>query len=88
MNVRLLKSKMALVGVTQRNIAELLNKTDASISAKFSGKSPLYIDEAEKICEILKITSPHEMGAIFLQTPSQNGDNFVADATNIKEVSA
>ena len=74
-NIRLLRGKMAIAGKTQKDIATLLNKTEASISAKFKGKSPLYIDEAEAICEYLQISSPSEKAEIFLPPISRNGDS-------------
>jgi len=76
MNTRLLRSKMVLAGKTQKDIAHLLGKTEATVSAKFKGKCPLFIDEADAICGALGITNQAEKAEIFLNNSSLKGDGI------------
>ncbi len=43
---------------TQRDIAEVLNITEASVNAKLNGRSDFTIREAETITEYLEIQNP------------------------------
>ena len=78
MNTNLLKAKMVLAGKTQKDLAVALSKTESSISAKFTGKSPLYIDEAEKICALLNINDPKEKRRNFFHNPIPKRDKRVS----------
>jgi len=68
---RKLRSKMELAGVTQKELAEALSVSENTISAKLNGKSRLYLDEIEKLCSFLGITSDFEKAEIFLSRTSQ-----------------
>lgn len=73
-NSRLLRSKMALAGITQRELAAKMKKAENTISAKINGKSRLYLDEIDEICEALDISSDAEKAEIFLNKMSQFRD--------------
>ncbi|MDR1329555.1 MAG: DUF739 domain-containing protein [Oscillospiraceae bacterium] len=49
MNINLLKSKMALYGDKNYNLADVLGITPASISAKLTGRFKFTLSEIEKI---------------------------------------
>ena len=68
---RKLRSKMALAGITQRDLAERMKKAENTISAKINGKSRLYLDEIDEMCTILNIHSTAEKADIFLGNSSQ-----------------
>lgn len=70
-DVNKLKSRMVLVGHTQRTlVAELRDKgvpmTENTFSAKMNGKSQFYVEDALAICEILGIEKAEDKAAIFL----------------------
>ena len=54
-NTRKIKGRMAELGLTQKDIAEKLDLSQATVSQKISGSRPLYLDEAQKIAELLCI---------------------------------
>ena len=72
---RKLKSRMALAGITQRGLAERLNRSENTVSAKVNGKSRLYLDEIDEICSILGIDSAAEKAEIFLSNSSRLRDD-------------
>lgn len=73
-NKNLLRSKLAAVGMTQKNLGALIGMSENTISAKINGCSRLYVDEAERICLALGIDNPIEKAEIFLSRSSQNRD--------------
>ena len=74
-NIRLLKSKMALMDINQCDLATYLGISIQSVSAKLTGKAPLYLGDVERICTLLEITSPIEKTDIFLPESSLKGDD-------------
>ena len=73
-NERKLKGKMALAGITQRDLAIKLKKAENTISAKLNGKSKLYLDEIDAMYDILNITTAQEKAEIFLNEASPDWD--------------
>ena len=70
-DVNKLKSRMVLVGHTQKTlVAELCAKgfpmTENTFSAKMNGRSQFYVEDAQAICEILGIDKAEDRAAIFL----------------------
>ena len=80
-NERKLKSKMALMGITQKDLAAKMKKAENTISAKLSGKSRLYLDEIDDLCVILEISSTSEKAEIFLNCSSQYRDEMRRQGT-------
>ena len=70
-NKKMLRSKMAIAGVTQKQLGLLVGMSENTMSAKINGKSRLYADEVIEICKTLSIEDPVEMEQIFLQSTSQ-----------------
>ena len=70
-NVNKLKSRMVLAGHTQKTlVSELCKKgfqmSENTFSAKMTGKSQFYVEDAQAICEILGIETSEEKAEIFL----------------------
>lgn len=70
-DVNKLKSRMILAGHTQKTlVAELRAKgftmTENTFSAKMTGKSQFYVEDAQAICEILGIDKSEDKADIFL----------------------
>ena len=66
-----LKSYIVLAGYTQRKLVkEMCSRgvtiSENTLSAKMTGQSQFYADEAVVICEILGIDKPEDRAAIFL----------------------
>ena len=57
LNRRLLDSKMALKGCTQRSLAKYLKKSEVSINKKFQGYLKFSVDDISKIKNYLKLTN-------------------------------
>ena len=55
LNSRLIKQRMAQMGLTQKNLAEMLNLASPTVNQKINNSRPLTLQEAEKIAKILKI---------------------------------
>lgn len=70
-NKNLLRSKLAAVGLTQKELGAIIGMSENTVSAKINGSSRLCVDEIELICSALGIESPIEKAEIFLQRPSQ-----------------
>ena len=70
-NKRLLRSKLAAVGMTQNDLADRLSISKNTMSSKINGKTKLYVCEAERICEILGVIDMEERANIFLHEESQ-----------------
>ena len=70
-DVKRLRSRMALMGYTQRSlVAELnargVNTTENTFSSKMNGKSQFDCEEADAICDILMVEHSAEKAEIFL----------------------
>lgn len=46
---------MAELGFTQKDIAKELELSPATVSQKINGVRPMYLDEAKKLAEILRV---------------------------------
>lgn len=66
LNSNALLGAMAEAGYTQARLAEKLNVSANTLSAKISGKTKFTVDEATMICKVLKITDDKRMVHIFL----------------------
>lgn len=63
-NVRKIKARMVELGLTQKDVAEALSVAPATASQKINGTRPLYLHEAERLCQLLMIGS-EEFGTYF-----------------------
>lgn len=63
-NTKKLKGRMSEMGFTQKDIAEYLGITAVTVSLKINNVRPMYVEEAEKIAKILKI-SGEDFGKYF-----------------------
>ena len=65
-NYNKLKGAMVQAGYTQLSFAKQLNMSKNTLNAKMNGKSKIYIDEANVMCEVLGIVDEKEKCDIFL----------------------
>lgn len=70
-DVNKLRSRMALLGYTQKSLAsEMRNRgkkiSENTLSAKMTGASKFDCEDADVICDILKVESSAEKAEIFL----------------------
>ena len=70
-NVPKLRSRMVLMGYTQRSLVAEMNArgvkiTENTFSSKMTRKSPFDCDIVDVICDILEITTKAEKADIFL----------------------
>lgn len=65
MNTALLKSRMALSGVNQTQLAKALHRTDNWVSRAFNGKAEFRLDDIRILKEVLSLT-PEQIDDIFL----------------------
>lgn len=70
-DINKLKACMALKGYNQRKLTTAcINKgykiSQNTVSAKFTGRSPWTIDDADMVIDVLEIHDPAEKAAIFL----------------------
>jgi transcriptional regulator with XRE-family HTH domain len=70
-NVNKLKSQMALMGLTQKDLADEMTKKGVktsvnTLSSKMNGRSKFDCVDADVICEILKVNKPADKAEIFL----------------------
>ena len=71
-DVNKLRSRMVLMGYTQKSlVAEMIERgvktTENTFSSKMNGRSQFDCDDADVICEILKVDDPAEKADIFLR---------------------
>ena len=71
MQVNLLRSYMALAGITQSELAKILGITENTLCNKISGRTEFKADEIITICDVLSITDAHTKSDIFLTRASQ-----------------
>lgn len=69
--LRILKSKRALLGLTQIKVAKMLGMTEKSYNMKENGKSLFSLQQVIKVSEILDLTL-QEVNEAFLQLESKN----------------
>lgn len=70
-NINKLKARMVLMGYNQREFTDACQKKGYKISgntvnAKFTGRSPWTIEDADMAIDVLEIRDPIEKVAIFL----------------------
>jgi hypothetical protein len=70
-DVRKLKSRMALMGYTQKTLAaemtvKGLKISENTLSSKMRNPRKFDCDEADVICDILEVESPQKKAEIFL----------------------
>ena len=70
-DVNRLRSRMVLMGHTQKTLVAEMNArgvktSENTFSSKMNGKSQFDCDDADVICEILKVETPAEKAEIFL----------------------
>ncbi len=63
-NTLKIKARMVEYGKTQKDIGAALGIAAATVSQKLNNIRPMDLDEAEKLCKILKI-EPDEFGNYF-----------------------
>ena len=70
-DVSKLKSRMVLMGYTQKSLVAEMGKrgiktSENTFSSKINGKSQFNCEDADVICDILKVEHPAEKAEIFL----------------------
>ena len=71
-NIGLFKKALYDAEMTQTELSKRLGYgSKNTLSNKIHGKTNIYCDEANKICEILNITDQELKANIFLPSPSQ-----------------
>ena len=70
-DVNKLKARMVLMGYTQKSLVVEMTKrgvktSENTLSSKMNGKSQFDCDDADVICEILKVDDPAARAEIFL----------------------
>lgn len=71
-DVNKLRSRMVLMGYTQKSLVAKMNErgvktTENTFSSKMNGRSQFDCDDADVICDILKVDDPAEKADIFLR---------------------
>lgn len=64
LNTRAVKARMVLLGLTQPEVAKAMGINTATFNAKLNGRR-IYLDEAIKLGQILKVTTPEESKELF-----------------------
>lgn len=70
-DVNKLRSRMVLMGFTQKSLVTEMNKrgvktTENTFSSKMNGRSQFNCEDADVICDILEVETPAEKADIFL----------------------
>lgn len=68
MNVLKFKAAMVAAGYTQRSLAKASGISENALSAKLTGKSRMYCDEAEICCKLFNLKTAEEKEEIFLSS--------------------
>ena len=84
LNRNLLRAAMVARGYTQEELAKKIGISANTLSSRLLGASSFNVDEIDKICEVLGITSNEQKVDIFLASPSQNWEREADE--NKKEV--
>ena len=75
LNRNLLKGAIVSKGLTQDKLADLIKMSANTLSSRMTGSSSFTVDEIDKICDVLDITSNDDKANIFLSCPSQKWEN-------------
>ena len=70
-NIGLFKKALYDAGMNQTELCKRLGCSKNTLSNKIHGKTNMYCDEANRICEILNITEQELKANIFLPSSSQ-----------------
>lgn len=70
-DVNKLRSRMVLMGYTQKSLVAKMNErgiktTENTFSSKMNGRSQFDCEDADVICDILKLEDPADKADIFL----------------------
>lgn len=70
-DVNRLRSRMVLMGYTQKSLVAEMNErgvktSENTFSSKMTGKTQFDCDDADVICDILEVNEPAEKAQIFL----------------------
>lgn len=68
-NTNKIKGRMAELQLTQKDVAKVLNIAQSTANQKINNIRPMDLDEAEKICDLLKI-KPTEFEIYFFYKES------------------
>ena len=68
-NTNKIKGRMAELQLTQKDVAKVLNIAQSTANQKINNIRPMDLDEAEKICDLLKI-KPTEFEIYFFNKES------------------
>lgn len=68
-NTNKIKGRMAELQLTQKDVAKVLNIAQSTANQKINNIRPMDLDEAEKICDLLKI-KPTEFEIYFFYKKS------------------
>lgn len=68
-NTNKIKGRMAELQLTQKDVAKVLNIAQSTANQKINNIRPMDLDEAEKICNLLKI-KPAEFEVYFFYKES------------------
>ena len=69
-----MKSLMARYGITQAEVAAVLGLSQPAVSSRFTGVTPMTIDEMDKIAKLLGVKPAQLLGGVpFGGSPSPNG---------------
>jgi len=71
--VREMKSLMARYGITQAEIAVELGLSQPAVSSRFTGVTPMTLDEMDRIARLLGVKPAQLLGAPGGGSPSPNG---------------
>lgn len=75
LNKRKLLGKIVEAGFNQQTLANKLNMSKNTLSAKINGRSQFNTCEIDKVCDALQIGNLTERAEIFLAKPSHMRDN-------------
>lgn len=66
LKVNVIRSRMALLGKSQHEIASMLGISRNTMSSRMTGKSSFTLEEVDQLCKILGIVDDKEKRFIFL----------------------
>ena len=75
LNSNLLKAAIVRQGYTQGEFAQKMGISHNTLTSRLTGSTPFNVDEIDRACEILELTSCDEICSIFLSGISQKQDN-------------
>lgn len=76
LNANLFKAAIVRQGYTLGEFAHKMGISHNTLTSRISGATPFNVDEIDKACEILDLSSCDEICSIFLSGISQKQDNL------------